>query len=284
MKFKNIAVVLRGHVRTWQYNAPAAFEFYDSIAENVDYYFSTWNTPKLRAAKVRDTFERGQKELKIFKRVDYHDREYTSWGGPAMLSLHIVPYVRQQHKQTPYDAVFDSRPDVLPGRPARVAKCPITPIQENTLYTTMFTNLLDRHGNRNVGMMDHMLVSKFEVFEGMCDRFIVDSRDTKECHVDMLEFAKRQNYFVSSSLPWMDAIMTRPADMHRVLDPRSFFAHTYEAVEKYPTWESCTIEQRLELLSLYDIEDFDYITNNGNIAIENVTDETRDRILGIKTD
>ena len=38
-----------------------------------------------------------------------------------------------------------------------------------------------------------------------------------------------------------------------------------------------TIEQRLELLSLQDIESIDYVTNNGNIAVENLTDEVRDR-------
>ena len=41
---KNIAVVLRGHVRTWHFNAPKVFEFYNSIADNVDYYFTTWDT------------------------------------------------------------------------------------------------------------------------------------------------------------------------------------------------------------------------------------------------
>jgi hypothetical protein len=47
--------------------------------------------------------------------------------------------------------------------------------------------------------------------------------------------------------------------------------------EKYPPWESCTIEQRLDLLSLQGIENIDYVTNNGNIAVEDLTDEVRDR-------
>ena len=36
-KMKNIAVVLRGQVRTWHFNAPKVFDFYDKIADNVDY-------------------------------------------------------------------------------------------------------------------------------------------------------------------------------------------------------------------------------------------------------
>ena len=43
-KMKNIAVVLRGHVRTWHFNAPKVFDFYNEIADNVDYYFITWDT------------------------------------------------------------------------------------------------------------------------------------------------------------------------------------------------------------------------------------------------
>ena len=45
-KMKNIAVVLRGQVRTWHFNAPKVFDFYNEIADNVDYYFVTWDTCK----------------------------------------------------------------------------------------------------------------------------------------------------------------------------------------------------------------------------------------------
>ena len=52
---KNIAVVLRGHVRTWHFNAPKVFDFYDSIADNVDYYFTTWDTSNTDG--IEGTFE-----------------------------------------------------------------------------------------------------------------------------------------------------------------------------------------------------------------------------------
>ena len=54
-KFKNIAVVLRGHVRTWHFNAPKVFDFYDSIAENVDYYFITWDSSN--TDRIEGTFK-----------------------------------------------------------------------------------------------------------------------------------------------------------------------------------------------------------------------------------
>lgn len=271
----NVAVILRGHLRTWEWNAPQVFTFYNSIAHNVDYYVSTWDTPNLKNVKIDKTF--GENQPKVFLNVGFQDREYTSWGGPALLSLHVVPYVRQQHKIRPYDVVFDSRPDVAPKFILGESICPI---QENTLYTTNFTNLVDCHGDRNIGMMDHMLVSHFNVFEAMCDRIIIDSRNTKECHVDMLEFAKKQGFRVSNSLPWMDALMIRPCGMARFNNIQDeVYGRNLKEPEEYPPWESCDREQRIELLNMQNIEHLDYITNNPNINIEPYSDTVRDQFL-----
>ena len=57
MKLDHIAVVLRGHVRTWHYIYPMVFDFYDSIAENVDYYFVTWDTSNTDG--IVETFKGG---------------------------------------------------------------------------------------------------------------------------------------------------------------------------------------------------------------------------------
>tara|TARA_Y100001937_G_scaffold127713_1_gene200839 strand:+ start:845 stop:1678 length:834 start_codon:yes stop_codon:yes gene_type:complete len=274
----NIAVVLRGHLRTWEWNAPQVFTFYSSIAHNVDYYISTWATPQLRDVKIDITFR--ENLPKAFLKVGFQDREYTSWGGPALLSLHILPYVRQQHKKTPYDVIFDSRPDVAPKLMLGESICPI---QENTLYTTNFTNLLDKNGDRNIGMMDHMLVSKFNVFEAMCDRIIIDSADTKECHVDMLDFAKKQGFRVSNSLPWMDATMIRPCGMARFDNVQDeVYGRNLIEPEQFPTWESCTLEQKIELLDMQNIEHLDYITNNPTINLQPYTDVVRDQFVNNK--
>ena len=55
MKWNHIAVVLRGHVRTWHFIYPLVFKFYESIAENVDYYFITWDTSNTNG--IEETFE-----------------------------------------------------------------------------------------------------------------------------------------------------------------------------------------------------------------------------------
>lgn len=265
-KFDNIAVVLRGHIRTWEYNAPVVFDFYDKIAHNVDYFLSTWNTPGVRYEKVKKIFKRSNKQYKEFIAVDFQEGNYTSWEGPAHLSLHIAPYLRLQHQLTPYQAVFDSRFDVLAHLTENVNFTPS--VLDNTLYTTSFTNLLDKHGDRNIGMTDHMLVSTVDVFCKMNDRITVKSRDTRECHVDMLDFAKRQGIKPSNAIPWLTAIMTRPVDAVRYPDPFSATKmHLAPASDEYPPWVDCTVEDRLRLCNQFDIEPLDYVTNNGNIAV-----------------
>lgn len=267
-----IAVVLRGHIRTWNYNSQAVFNFYDSIATHVDYYFITWETPIVRCSVVSDSFARAGKEMQKYLQVEIPKHYYTSWGGPAYLSLLIAPYLREQHKVNPYDAVFDTRPDVLVARTDR----PITPIAENTLYTTSFTNLIDRFGERNIGMKDHLLVSKPDVYCAMIDRITVNSQDTKECHHDMLDFAKKQGFSVSNSLPWLQTEMTRPTDKLRCSNAEQFFdQETRQATlwGETPNWHEISTEQKEELCDQQNIEKFDYITNNSFIAISNVTDE-----------
>lgn len=267
-----IAVVLRGHIRTWSYNCEAVFKFYDSIAHNVDYYFVTWNTPNVRCSKVTDSFKWADKKITKYLEVEIPTHFYTSWAGPAYLSMMISPYVRQQHKINPYEAIFDSRPDVLVAR----TEYPVLPIADNTLYSTSFTNLIDRHGDRNVGMKDHMLVSKMDVYNTMIDRITIKSTDTKECHHDMLAFAKSQGFSVSNSLPWLKTDMTRPHDKLKCNQGINYHdkdIRNSDAWHNTKSWEEFSTQEKEALCEEQNIEKYDYITNNHYIAIESVSAE-----------
>lgn len=268
--FKNIAVLLRGHIRTWEYNAPVMFDFFDKIGVNVDYYIATWKTPNVRQRKILQAFDQANKKFKQLLLVNYQEGSYTSWSGPAHLSLQMMPYMRQQHRKTPYDVVFDTRPDVL----AKLVKdIPIT-VNPDTLYSTAWTNLVDCRGDRNIGVMDHMLVSKFNVFEAMCDRITINSRDTRECHVEILSWAKSHGFSVSNCTPWMNTAMIRPADVVRTPNAFTMFTPQLQINESQLNWVDCTVEQRVAIMKEQDIESYDYITNNSFISIENLSDST----------
>lgn len=263
---KNIAVVLRGHLRTWSYNAPVVFDFFDSIAENVDFYLFTWNTPDLKQHLLINTFDNHGRPPVYSLAVNPQESLYTSWSGPALLSTLAAPHIRHNHLKTPYDAVFETRFDVLT---TRVPDIPVTPIAENTWYTNSFTNLVDRYGNRNVGMKDHFLAGTVDTYCAMADRVVIPASETKECHVDMLEFAKSRGIKVSNSLKWVNTMMSRPSDRFRVHDPFAWVnPHQIEVDDpSMPVWEEATLEERIDMLVRMDIEWNDYITDNGNIGV-----------------
>lgn len=263
---KNIAVVLRGHLRTWSYNAPVVFDFFDSIAENVDFYLFTWNTPDLKQHLLINTFDNHGRPPVYSLAVNPQESLYTSWSGPALLSTLAAPHIRHNHLKTPYDAVFETRFDVLT---TRVPDIPVTPIAEDTWYTNSFTNLVDRYGNRNVGMKDHFLAGTVDTYCAMADRVVIPASETKECHVDMLEFAKSRGIKVSNSLKWVNTMMSRPSDRFRVHDPFAWVnPHQIEVDDpSMPVWEEATLEERIDMLVRMDIEWNDYITDNGNIGV-----------------
>ena len=108
MKLDHIAVVLRGHVRTWHYIYPMVFDFYDSIAENVDYYFITWDSSNTDG--VQKTFK--DQNLIHFQIVakDICDGEYyDSFTGPGFMGSMILPHLtakEQTLKNNRYDAIL----------------------------------------------------------------------------------------------------------------------------------------------------------------------------------
>ena len=105
--FKNIAVTLRGHIRTWNYTRPAIFKFYEQLAENVDYYYATWQLPYLDSQKLNSTFD----SVNLIQHHLVHMPVALEFKGcrlgPSYLSSHI------QLKKD-YDCVIDSRFDAVP--------------------------------------------------------------------------------------------------------------------------------------------------------------------------
>jgi hypothetical protein len=73
--------------------------------------------------------------------------------------------------------------------------------------------------------------------------------------------------------------MVRPCDLERVKEPCRFFDHKWEGINHdIPMWNNCTIEQRIDLLDYYNIEHYDYITDNGNIAVREKGDDINEEV------
>lgn len=194
---KNIAVVLRGHVRTWHFNAPKVFEFYNSIADNVDYYFTTWDTSNTDG--IEETFEYQNLihfqivshsfENAILTEGDFKGKWYNGQLGPPYMNMMILPHLRRREKQleTKYDCIFDTRPDVLPIRQKILfgedagKEISITKPEPNSIYITgleVQLNLssgLPTSSTEDIAIQDWFLYMGSDEFEKFSMRYHSDN-------------------------------------------------------------------------------------------------------------
>ena len=105
MKFNRIAVCLRGHIRNWNYTKDKFFYFYKEIANEVHYYYATWDLPYIESTDLNFTFNNNQVGVLVSPKTDHY--VYGSRVGPAYLSSHI-------RLVDTYDAVVDTRFDMIP--------------------------------------------------------------------------------------------------------------------------------------------------------------------------
>ncbi len=132
--FNRIAVVLRGHLRTWPYNKNIVKKFYSSISHEVDYYVMLWDYEQTRNYDVTQDFQAS--ELVKHQLVPIPDNPddpgglYNGWRGPAHLASLALPEITSRK----YDMVFETRPDVIPVLNHRLT--PTSPSYHD-YYTTM---------------------------------------------------------------------------------------------------------------------------------------------------
>lgn len=250
-----IAVVLRGHVRTWFYNNPAVFKFFESIANEVDYYVITWKG-SCDDQRLEQSFN-GQNLKKVIR---LETEEFVnSWLGPAWQTLHMAPHVFAVHKWNPYDALFDTRPDVMHHRIQN--KSVILP-EKDTLYTERFTmHVRDPEVDANVyhlGLADILLMSTPEVYFRLAERFIMT--DDSECHSDLKIFCDRLR-INTCLLDWATSAISRPNAIDRIPNCFDFFNNektgTSEASLFYE-WMIMDKEKRKKLLNIHNVSLIDY--------------------------
>lgn len=261
-----IAVMLRGHMRTWRYVKPTVTAFYESIAHNVDYYIATWEDSTIDNASLLADMVGLNVIASI--RVQYHPTYYTSWKGPAWLSYNLIPYKRQREKEVKYDAVFDTRPDVIYELNQNKS---VIPPQPNTLYTTMLTNLRgnlqDSASLYYIGLKDHFFMMTSEVYDIHAQRFITGTPDG--CHAELLEMCNREN-FNACVMDWVTAEITRPNAQYEIPNPNDYFNNLKTGTswaDIQHNWAAMPIKEKITTLKNQQISISDYITNSEAASI-----------------
>ena len=272
-KLKHIAVVLRGHVRTWHFNAPKVFEFYDSVAENVDYYFITWDSSN--TDDIEETFK--NKNLIYFQILNQqleNGRWYNGHLGPPFMNQMILPHLKRQEKKInqQYDCIFDTRPDVLPSRLKIIFgdnagnNISITPPEPNTVYITgleLHTNtssIKPQSGMQDIALQDWFLYMGSDEFEKLCmryhpDKFLYELRMGPGTQIELREYISYWKMFLCVQ-DWSKGHMTRPP-VYKLdwLDSNNIDI----LIETSNSWPSLKRDEKIALCERYGISLSDYV-------------------------
>jgi hypothetical protein len=250
---KKIAVILRGHIRSWKIIHEHAFAFYESLADEVDYYFTTYKIEGYDYSNVKNTFK--NRNLIKFLLVPTEDRVnpnniYNSWYGPAYLVYRILPYMRQHIKNTQYDAIIDSRPDVL----CRLKKTPLPP-QTNTLHThkvEIHNNYIT--GKDDLAIGDHFFMYDFETCIKLADRHIAPCPYGNQIQHRMYLEEQRIDLNV---IDWVEAYITRP-NIDKIIND-NVVERMGECYDLFDEWNQMPSDEKIAYCHKYDIALQDYL-------------------------
>lgn len=112
---KRIAVLLVGEYRTWPIASSVIFNFFDNRAEQVDYYFVTWDKSgeqSISDADITDYFQ--NRNLVAYKRVPIKIGIHTYYKQTYLAKVaNILKRTSEQEQGFIYNQVVETRPDVF---------------------------------------------------------------------------------------------------------------------------------------------------------------------------
>jgi len=249
----HIAVVLRGHIRTWNMIHKDVFEFYDNLAKNVDYYFVTWALPNYDFTHIKKTFaDRNLIDLVIIPKVQIW---YTSWYGPSIMTYMLRPYMEQRLKDVRYDAVFETRPDVA-VRFRENGKLPYP--EKNKLYVVNIESHVSNYTKKKtIALTDFWFMSDYEVYKKMSERFIMYPYHGNQ--VDYRIYAEKEGIGINTLVNDVETILTRPNcnDLHGHMKER--FTELYQL---HHEWHILSSEEKIRMCYSYGVNVVDYMTTS----------------------
>jgi hypothetical protein len=179
---------------------------------------------------------------------------YNGWIGPGLFNTLLIPYRKEREKQVKYDAIIDTRPDIIvkqiPGFPAIIP-------EPGTLYTTHFNNqrfiLHEPTSKFHIGLGDHFFIMTSEVHD------IISQRHNHEApegpHIKIQQLCEAAGINVCN-IPWIWSDITRPNNLDDVTDSRKHFEVPRS------DWIALSTSEKKECLLRHNINIEDYITNS----------------------
>lgn len=205
MKFKRIAVLIRGHKRTWDWCKHNIFHVYENIAEQVEWYFVTWQTPDLNLIQLKQDFRTKNLIDIITVPTSWYNyfnvgpppygQDSGPWYSPAWLSYNALPSKKLRQQHVNYDAVFDQRPDAIPYIS--------TPYFKNIDATTLYSTAENLSEVNDIGFM-----SDSRTYDILASRFTYPFAEDHKPETLFAEFCQSSN--INIKLGFLDYVVIRP--------------------------------------------------------------------------
>lgn len=142
-KINKLAILIAGELRTWTDTVPYIFKFFNGQANQVDYFFVTWNvdgiTGNLLPVKLDDIispFNEYKQNLIAYSIENPIERRAITYYYQAWLALKANE-LKRKHEQSNnfvYDQVVETRPDLYLRKPMQKLLYPIPPMTAYNNY------------------------------------------------------------------------------------------------------------------------------------------------------
>lgn len=172
----NLAVIIRGHFRTWDFCKSVLLDKLNSLAPNVDFYFATWDIPSKNLTNLhKDFYQKNLKEIIVVPKSD----DYMAYSGVAKLSylaIHTNTFL-QNKKQ--YQAIIDTRPDITPcyfnlnnffgpnANTIHTEFCKNNMMSDLFLYSTIDTH--EKFSNRYLDIKEYLKNTEENIHPALCN-------------------------------------------------------------------------------------------------------------------
>jgi len=200
-----IALMLRGHARTWRWTIPQLNRALAECSPNIDAYVCLWKSQSFGRRELRelcDLLPTVHQELIDQEQWDFADScdGYTapSWHGARLAQA------RRQHESrgVEYDMVIDTRPDIYVETHPSWFTLP----EQGHLQSTLFTD--PWFGSDRPGIEDHLLVMSPAVHDLWCERHHA-RYDIGYNHCILHQFCRDSDLTIGQ-VQWMRTEFVRP--------------------------------------------------------------------------
>lgn len=235
----NAAVVLRGHIRTWNFCKDAVFSLFEEQYFNIDWYITTWR--ESITDDILDSLAKDFQHRNLFLHIlEEPSRNYNAWTGPGKLCMKVADIIKEKQ----YPVVVETRPDI---HAQGLSLHPLPVIEPNTFYTSGVNMSWVMERGHHIGLQDWFTISDANVFHIYSAERCAEREEVP--HIGLRTIAEKHNLVIA----------TLPGIKTEIVRPSCYAMNTVETHHAGLWWE-WNREEKKEALTMLGIPFADYMT------------------------